>query len=137
MVSLIDNTYMDTARIFAKLSKAKRLKVGSVLVKDGRIISCGYNGCVAGGSNDCEYEMDGKLTTKSEVIHSEANAILWAAKTGTATKNCHLYTTISPCFECCKMIIQAGIIRVVFIDTYRNIEGLKFLQDNNIIVERI
>lgn len=131
-----NDAYMQTAKTFARLSKAKRLKVGSVLVDDGRVISCGYNGCVSGGSNECEFEVGGELITKPEVIHAEANVILFAAKRGIPTDGCDLYTTHSPCYECSKMIAQSGIRSVYYEEDYRDDTGIRFLRNNGINVSK-
>ena len=128
---------MDTAKAFAKLSKARRLKVGAALVKEGRVICCGYNGCVAGGSNICETLENQVLVTKPEVIHAEANVILFSAKYGIATDKCILYLTHSPCFECSKMIAQSGIKQVFYLEDYRLDDGIKFLRENKVKVEKI
>lgn len=130
---------MKMAQIQASLSYAFRLKVGAVIMIDGRPISSGRNGCVAGGSNFCEFTdtYNGELKTKPEVIHAEANAILWAARKGTALEGSELYITHSPCFECCKMIAQSGIKEVYYRTQFRDISGLEFLRKNNIKVEQL
>lgn len=130
--------HMAVAEIQALQSHAKRLKVGAVLVRDDREIGTGRNGCVSGGSNDCEFayfnEDAGKAEwiTKPEVIHAEANVILFAAKHGTPTNGCEIYTTHSPCYDCCKMIVQCGIKKVTYKEEYRDTQGLDFLRQNGV-----
>ena len=140
--------HLNAAQGYAKLSHAKRLKVGAVLVKDDRIISIGYNGMPSGGSNECEYEkpkFDNKtlsyptteLATKPEVVHAEMNVIAFAAKNGVSTNGCSLVITDSPCFECAKLIIQSGIKEVYYEREYRLTDSLDFLKEYKVKVERI
>ena len=128
------DAFMDTAERFAQLSSAKRLKVGSVVVKDNRIISIGYNGTPAGWTNNCEGD-DGK--TKDEVIHAEANSILKLAKSGDGGDGADLFCTHAPCVQCAKMIYGAGIKKVYYRDTYRDTLGIEFLEKCNIEVEQV
>jgi len=130
------DAYMDTAERFAQLSTAVRLKVGAVVVKDHRIISIGYNGMPAGWDNTCEEEFideyDEKFIrttkTKPEVIHAEANAILKLAKSNDGGDGADLFCTHAPCIDCAKLIYGAGIKNVFYRNTYRNDDGLKFLE---------
>ena len=126
--------YLRMAREWAKLSKCCRKKVGSLIVKDGMIISDGYNGTPTGFPNDCE---DGDGNTKWYVLHAEANAILKVAKSTQSVEGATLYMTMAPCRECCKLIIQAGISRIVFIETYRDMDGLRILKESGISVIQI
>ena len=122
---------MKTAELYAQHSRSQRNKVGAVLVNDDndRILMCGYNGTPPNGDNNCEYiNKDGELVTKPEVVHAEENVILFCAKTGIETQNKILYTTFSPCFQCAKMIITAGIKRVVFKEIYRDTAGIDLLK---------
>ena len=112
----LDKVFINIAKETSTLSHCVRSKVGAVLVKDGNIISFGYNGTPAGMSNDCE-END---TTFPHVIHAESNAIIKAAKTGSAVDGSTLYLTLSPCLDCSKLILQSGIKRVVYLNEYRN-----------------
>lgn len=139
---------MDAAHAYAKLSYAKRLKVGAVLVKDDRIISVGYNGTPSGRDNDCEYveianagkfgQVSTKtLVTKPELVHAEMNVIAFAAKNGMSTKDCTMVITHSPCFECSKLIVQAGITNVLYETEYRILDGIKFLQECNVKVRKL
>jgi dCMP deaminase len=137
MKSSLINTYLRIAKEMATESKAKRLKVGAVIIRDGRSIMSGYNGCVAGGSNTCEYEVDGKLVTVPELIHAEENAILWCARKGVATENTTMICTHSPCFECAKSIAQCGIKELYYETEYRITDGIDYLRINNIKVEKI
>ena len=128
------DAFMDTAERFARLSSAKRLQVGAVVVQDNRIISIGYNGTPAGWTNDCEGE-DGK--TKGEVIHAEENAILKLARDGERGNGASLFCTHAPCIQCAKLIYGAGIQKVYYRDTYRDTLGIEFLQNCNIEVEQV
>lgn len=127
------NFYMTTAHEAAKMSHAERLKVGAVIVKDSRIISYGYNGTPSGMDNKCEDE-DGN--TKPEVLHAEANALMKAASSPESTAGAGLYLTHSPCLQCAKMILQANIGYVVYNEKYRDLAGVKFLQQNGIATVR-
>lgn len=130
--------HLRAAEAYSELSRAKRLKVGAVITKDDRIISIGYNGTPRGFDNDCEIKLDDSLlATRPEVIHAEANAILFAAKTGIATDGTVLIITHSPCFECAKMIIQAGISELYYREIYRDADPLKLLTEAGIKHGRI
>ena len=120
----IDKRYLKMARIWASNSYCIRRKVGALLVKDKMIISDGYNGTPSGFENECEDEHD---TTKSYVLHAEANAITKVAKSNNSSDGSTLYITTSPCMECSKLIIQSGIIRVVYQEKYRITDGLDLL----------
>ena len=119
----LDKTFINIAKEVGTLSHCTRSKVGAVLVKDGNVISFGYNGTPAGMDNGCE-END---VTKDEVIHAEMNAILKAAKSGNAVDGSTLYLSLSPCQNCCKLIIQSGIKRVVYLEGYRDLKPIEFL----------
>ena len=121
----IDKRYLMMARIWATNSYCIRRKVGALLVKDKMIISDGYNGTPSGFENECEDEYD---TTKSYVLHAEANAITKVAKSNNSSDGSTLYITTSPCMECSKLIIQSGIIRVVYQEKYRITDGLDLLE---------
>lgn len=125
----LDIRYLKMAQIWAESSYCKRRQVGALIVKDKMIISDGYNGTPSGFENICEDE-NGK--TKPYVLHAEANAITKVAKSNNSSENGTLYTTASPCLECAKLIIQAGINRVVFATKYRNEEGMNLLKRANI-----
>lgn len=122
---LLDRRYLRMAAIWAENSYCLRRKVGALLVKDKMIISDGYNGTPAGFENVCEDE-DG--TTKPYVLHAEANAITKVARSNNSSSGSTLYITASPCLECAKLIIQAGIRRVVFGELYRLPDGIRLLE---------
>jgi len=124
---------MEIAEVLSKESYANRNKVGAVLSKDNRIISTGYNGTPSGMNNQCE---DNESKTHWFVLHAEANAILFAAKHGIKTDGASLHVTMSPCRECSKLILQAGIKEVYYHDEYRDSSGIDFLKENNIKVEK-
>ncbi len=155
--------YMQVAYQFAKLSYAERRKVGCVIVKDKQVISFGYNGTPHGFENECECEvkMDPdagawldpetieeqwpysnengryKLTTKREVLHAESNAIMKVAKSTMSCEDADLYTTTCPCFDCAKLIIQAGIKKVYYTEDYRDMSGVELLERAGIEVEQV
>jgi dCMP deaminase len=153
--SKLDSVFINIAKEIGSLSYCTRSKVGAVLVKDGNIISFGYNGTPSGMDNSCEdkefidaeaaahmdhewidfmwphKDEDGfkhRLVTKSSVIHAESNAILKAAKSGHAVEGSTLYLTLSPCLDCCKLVLQSGVERVVYLQEYRNLQGVEFLK---------
>lgn len=127
-----DETMLATAKLFGELSYCTKAKVGAVIAKDGRILATGYNGTVSGHDNYCEIEIDGVLKTSPFTVHAEQNVISYCAKNGIATDGATMYITLSPCQLCAKLIVQAGIKRVVFLDLYKDTSGLKFLKDCNI-----
>ena len=131
---LLDRRYLRMAEIWAENSYCKRRKVGALIVKDKMIISDGYNGTPSGFENICEDE-EGK--TKPYVLHAEANAITKVAKSNNSSEGATLYVTTSPCLECSKLIIQAGIKRVVFKDLYRDTSGLELLKRIGIEIKHI
>lgn len=120
-----DKSYLEMARVWARNSYCKRRQVGALLVKDRMIISDGYNGTPSGFENVCE---DENGITKPYVLHAEANAISKVAKSGNSSQGATLYVTASPCMECAKLIIQAGIKRVVYLDEYRILDGVELLR---------
>ncbi len=120
-----DKSYLEMARVWAKNSYCVRRQVGAIIVKDRMIISDGYNGTPSGFENVCEDETG---HTKPYVLHAEANAITKVAQSNNSSKDATLYVTASPCLECAKLIIQAGIKRVVYCDAYRIADGLDLLR---------
>jgi dCMP deaminase len=144
------SAFMDTAERFAELSSAIRLKVGAVVVKDNRIISIGYNGMPAGWSNECEHVVNvnpsdprynyehftKELKTKDEVIHAEANAISKLARDGERAAGATMFCTHAPCIQCAKIIYGAGINTFYYRNTYRDNNGLEFLEKCNIEVKQ-
>ncbi|MFP3592354.1 deoxycytidylate deaminase [Chryseobacterium sp. SIMBA_038] len=129
-----DKAYLKMALEWAKLSYCKRKQVGALIVKDRMIISDGYNGTPSGFENCCEDE-GGK--THWYVLHAEANAILKLASSTQSAKGATLYLTLSPCKECSKLILQAGISRLVYINEYSDDDGISFLRNHNIEIEQI
>lgn len=131
--------YMDIAFRIAKLSTARRLQVGAIIVKDDRIISLGYNGTPHGWDNDCEHQdtHTGELTTKAEVLHAESNCIAKLAGSIESGKDATLFVTHQPCMECAKLIYQTGIKTVYFQETYRLNDGLEFLNKAGIKVVQL
>ena len=145
MPNKFDDAHMKVAETYAKLSSATRLKVGSIIVKDDRIISIGYNGTPAGWDNACEDETielysgyEGAihrtiLKTKPEVIHAEANAIMKLARDGESGSGADLFVTHAPCIDCAKLIYGAGIKNLYYRNSYRDTAGLDFLEKCGII----
>ncbi len=136
------DAYMDVAERFAKLSSARRLHVGAIVVKDDRIISIGYNGMPSGWDNDCEdkvWTQDGDYTlkTKPEVLHAETNAIAKLAKSTESGDGAVLFVTHSPCLDCAKLIFQSGICGVFYRDSYRNTDGTAFLERSGVKVTQV
>ena len=128
-----DRRYLEMAEVWAKNSYCVRRQVGAILVKDKMIISDGYNGTPAGFENVCE---DEEGITKPYVLHAEANAITKVAKSSNSSAGSTLYITSSPCMECAKLIIQAGIVRVVYKDAYHKADGVALLARAGIDVTR-
>ena len=122
---LLDQRYIRMALIWAENSYCRRRQVGAILVKDKMIISDGYNGTPSGFENVCEDENN---VTKPYVLHAEANAITKVARSNNSSENATLYVTSSPCIECAKLIIQSGIKRVVYTDSYRLSDGTELLK---------
>lgn len=126
---ILDRRYLEMASIWAKNSYCKRRKVGALLIKEKMIISDGYNGTPSGFENKCE---DDNGNTFPFVLHAEANAITKVAKSSNSSAGATLYITASPCIECAKLIIQAGITRVVYSEMYRSDDGKRLLEQANI-----
>ncbi len=142
---LNDQNFINIAKELATASKCVSKQVGAVIVKDGRILSTGYNGTPAGYQNCCEY-WDNEYTkdhhewSKTYEIHAEMNAIIWAAREGISIKDATIYVTLEPCSECSKNIIATGIKRIVYDKSYEhnNSEVVsKFLKDNGVKIEQI
>lgn len=128
------DAYLDMAERFSQLSYAVRLKVGAIVVKENRVISIGYNGTPKGWDNCCEehvYDDNGdylRTKTKDEVIHAEANAIAKLARDGESGRGAYLFCTHAPCVQCAKLIYGAGIEKVYYRHSYRDTNGVDFLQ---------
>lgn len=129
-----DIAYLRMALEWSKLSYCKRKQVGALIVKDKMIISDGYNGTPTGFENICE---DAEGYTKWYVLHAEANAILKVASSTQACQGATLYITMSPCKECSKLIHQAGITRLVYLDGYKDDSGIAFLEKAGVSIEHI
>jgi dCMP deaminase len=121
-----DRAYLRMALEWGKLSHCTRKQVGALIVRDGMIISDGYNGTPSGFPNDCE---DENGETQWYVLHAEANAILKVAKSTQSAAGATLYLTLSPCKECSKLVLQSGIKRLVFINPYKDLSGVDFLRN--------
>ena len=130
----VDKRYLKMAKIWAENSYCNRRKVGALIIKNKMIISDGYNGTPSGFENVCE---DQNNKTKAYVLHAEANAITKVAKSGNNSEGATMYCTDSPCIECAKLIIQAGIKRLVYCNKYHKEEGLNLLKRANIEIEYI
>ena len=129
-----DRHYLEMARVWAKNSYCKRRQVGALIVKDKMIISDGYNGTPSGFENVCEDETG---TTKPYVLHAEANAITKVARSNNSSEGATLYVTSSPCLECAKLMIQAGIKRVVFSANYHTHDGVQLLRRAGIEIQYV
>jgi dCMP deaminase len=136
------DAHMKVAEVYAELSSAKRLHVGCVIVKDNTIIGIGYNGMPSGWDNVCEVvkhtDFTGTVVTmsKPEVLHAETNAIAKVAKSTNSTDGATMFITHAPCLDCAKLVYQSGINSVYYRNTYKNDDGLKFLEKCNIKVEK-
>ena len=128
---------METAKIFADLSHARRLHVGAIVVKEDRIISIGYNGMPAGWDNNCEDQINEELKTKPEVLHAETNAIAKLARSSDSGLDADIFITHAPCLDCAKLIYQSGIKHVWYGTAYRDTNGVDFLQKSGITVEQL
>lgn len=153
-----DKPMMETALAFSKLSRCTRAKTGAVIAKDNRVVATGYNGlppkaddskselicpsCQGNGKRDgwasgtCDTCQGKGIITNPAVQHAERNSLDFCAKNGLSTNGCTLYVTLSPCIECAKSIITAGIKRVVYLEKYRKTDSLNFLREYGVIVEK-
>jgi dCMP deaminase len=139
------DAHMDAAEVYSRLSTAKRLQVGCVVVKDNTIIGIGYNGMPSGWDNNCEEEFiveeDEKfiksLKTKPEVLHAETNALAKIAKSTNSSDGASMFITHAPCIDCAKLVYQSGINSVYYRNSYKNTEGLDFLKKCNIKIEQV
>ena len=142
---LNDNNFINIATEIALASKCVSKQVGAVIVKDGRILSTGYNGTPPGYKNCCDY-WDGKYTkehhewSKTYEIHAEMNAIIWAAREGISIKDATIYVTLEPCSDCSKNLIASGIKRIVYSKSYEHNDSkiiTQFLKDNGVEIEKL
>jgi dCMP deaminase len=134
---------MKTAETFAECSTAIRLHVGAIVVKDDRIISIGYNGMPSGWDNNCEFEYKNpqtkitELVTRPEVLHAETNAIAKLAKSNESGLGASMFITHAPCLDCAKLVYQSGINTVYYRNSYRDENGIQFLQKAGVTIEKI
>ncbi len=145
----LDKTYLKIALTWAtNMSKARRLKVGCIIVNSGQIISDGFNGTPSGFDNNCEHEstdlfsctsnsFNENLVTKPEVLHAESNALMKLCKSTNSSLGSTMYLTHSPCFDCSKLILQSGIDRVVYNIKYRTDNGINLLKESGVTVDQI
>ena len=142
------DAYMKTAETFAECSTAIRLHVGAIVVKDDRIISIGYNGMPSGWDNNCEDEIgsvmddngnvyEARLKTKPEVLHAETNAIAKLAKSNESGLGATMFITHSPCMDCAKLVYQSGINTVYYRNSYRDENGIQFLEKAGVKIEKV
>ena len=129
-----DRAYLRMAQEWAQLSHCNRKKVGALIVKDRMIIPDGFNGTPTGFENPCE---DDENYTKWYVLHAEANAILKVASSPASAQGATLYLTLSPCKECSKLVYQAGIRRLVYINKYKDDSGLRFLEKAGVVTQQL
>lgn len=142
---LSDRNFINIAKEIASASKCVSKQVGAVIVKDGRILSTGYNGTPSGYTNCCEhwndeYTKDHHLWSKTYEIHAEMNAIIWAARKGISIEDATIYVTLEPCSECSKNLIASGIKRIIYEKAYEHTNSdvvSKFIKDNGVIIEQI
>jgi len=142
---LSDKNFLNIAKELASASKCVSKQVGAVIVKDGRILSTGYNGTPPGFKNCCDY-WDNEYTSehhewsKTYEIHAEMNAIIWAAREGISISGATIYVTLEPCSECSKNVIASGIKRIVYEKSYEHTNSkviTKFIKDNGVIIEQL
>jgi dCMP deaminase len=142
---LSDRNFINIALELATASKCVSKQVGAVIVKNGRILSTGYNGTPAGYTNCCEhwgdqYTSEHHEWSKTYEIHAEMNAIIWAAREGISIKDATIYVTLEPCSDCSKNIIASGIKRIVYDKSYEHTNSdiiTKFIKDNGVLIEKI
>jgi len=142
---LNDQNFINIAKEIASASKCVSKQVGAVIVKNGRILSTGYNGTPPGYTNctdhwDGEYTKDHHEWSKTYEIHAEMNAIIWAAREGISIDGATIYVTLEPCSDCSKNLIASGIKRIVYDKSYEHTNSdvvTKFIQDNNVSIEKL
>jgi len=136
------NAHMAAAEVYSKLSSAKRLQVGCVVVKDNTIIGIGYNGMPSGWTNDCEETIQHsddtvELKTKPEVIHAEINSLAKIARSTNSSEGASVFVTHAPCLDCAKLIYQSGITSVYYRNIYRDAKGIDFLKQCKVEVRKV
>ena len=142
---LSDRNFINIAKEIASASKCVSKQVGAVIVRDGRILSTGYNGTPSGYTNCCDhwdgqYTQDHHMWSKTYEIHAEMNALIWAAREGISIKDATIYVTLEPCSECSKNLIASGIKRIVYDKAYEHTNSdivSKFIKDNGVTIEQI
>jgi dCMP deaminase len=136
------DAHMAAAEVYSKLSSAKRLQVGCVVVKDNTIIGIGYNGMPSGWTNDCENVIQlsddtVELKTKSEVLHAETNALAKIARSTNSSEGASIFVTHAPCIDCAKLIYQSGINSIYYRNSYRDEKGIDFLKQCKVEVTKV
>ena len=136
------NAHMKAAEVYSQLSSARRLQVGCVVVKDNTIIGIGYNGMPSGWDNNCEDTIQHSddtvtLKTKPEVLHAETNALAKIARSTNSSESASIFITHAPCLDCAKLVYQSGIKSVYYRNSYKNTDGLDFLNKCNVEVTMI
>jgi dCMP deaminase len=137
------NAHMEAAEVYSKLSSARRLQVGCVVVKDNTIIGIGYNGMPSGWTNECEHTIyddevgHSYIKTKPEVLHAETNALAKVARSTNSSDGASLFVTHAPCLDCAKLIHQSGINSVYYRNTYRDDFGIEFLKKCSVEVNQV
>ena len=135
--SKLDDAYMAIAVTWGQMSHARRKQVRCIIVKDGQIISDGYNGTPHGFDNDCEFPTRFGWETKPEVLHAESNAITKLAKSTQSSDGATAYITLMPCFDCAKLMIQSGIKPVVYKEDYREVSGIEILKRAGVEIAKV
>lgn len=131
-------SYMQCALAFSQQSYAVRKKVGAVAVTPQDVMIYSWNGTAIGDDNNCENVLEnGELVTKDEVLHAESNIVAKAAREGVTLKGSTVFVTLSPCVACSKMLFQAGVERVVYLEEYRDTSGIEYLRNHKVIVEKM
>jgi len=132
------NLYIGMAELCSAMSRARRLQVGAIIVKDDNVISFGWNGMPSGWNNDCEFELpDGALKTNPEVLHAEMNALAKLSRSTQSGLSSTMYCTHAACMECAKLIYQSGVSKVYYRHDYRDAYGIDFLRKCNVTVTQI
>lgn len=136
------DAHMAAAEVYSKLSSAKRLQVGCVVVKDNTIVGIGYNGMPSGWTNDCEDVIQlsddtVELKTKPEVLHAETNALAKIARSTNSSEGASLFVTHAPCIDCAKLIYQSGINSIYYRNSYRDEKGIDFLKQCGVEVSKV
>jgi dCMP deaminase len=132
-----DSYFMNFAKVAASASYCERMKVGAVLVRNRKILATGFNGTLPGTDNCCEHTVDGHLVTLPDVVHAEQNILLFCNREGICTVDTTMYVTTAPCNTCALLMAGAGVTRVVYLNEYRDMSGVKRLQDHGVECEQL